>query len=132
MPLKPLTPDREYEFTPPSQLNDPEPTVFLLRPLTHEEQRHLDNKSSYLEPDGSGENVVAPRTGDVLWLRVKFGLAGVKQNYAVPFKLDRTPLSSRPCVTDAFINSLPRTEFVQLAARIRELAEPSDLEPSGS
>lgn len=122
MPLKPIVPDRTEEWIPPSQKDDESPTIFIIRPLTHREYRHIDNITRAADLTTGRQDF---RTGDVIWWRVKFGLAGV-HNYNVEFKTGKIPETSRPCVTDAFIETLPRLELLQLSGAIADLAEPDE------
>jgi len=122
MPLKPIIPDRETDWIPPSQVGDESPTTFKIRPITSEENRYLDNITSSVDQT---ENHRYIRTGDVLWWRVKFGLAGV-ENYDVPFKMEPSKHTKRKCVADAFLETLPHLEFCQLAGAIADYSDPDE------
>lgn len=122
MPLKPIDPDRIVEWIPPSQQNDPEPTVFLFRPLTMREHRHIDNITQSFDADDNR----TLRVGDASWWRVRFGLAGLRNFPGVEWKTEKVPHSDRLCVVESVLARIPRLEFLQASNQIANLAEPSE------
>lgn len=96
-------------------------THWKLRGLTKRQLKAIKDASAVGNMNVNGETGVTFRGGTVQFMRVLFGLASVER-YAVAWAQAPDPLTPGAfVVADAFLDTIPETEFGELSARIDEL-----------
>ena len=120
-----LDPTRTVRYVLRSDLHTPsaDQTIFLLQPLTVQQEADLKNRVTVRNADGT----TTFKAGDLELESLRMGLAGCenlkgRDGNAVPFVMyDRR-------VSDAFLNVLPKEWRAELASAIYDLNEISDTE----